>query len=104
CTRIAVLNQGRMVFEGPLAATKQLEKWVHLKVGDFPSAVQELRKAKLLANEREGHLVALAPDVGTDQIVRFLVERGMPVYEIAPHEETLENFYLRLMKSNGEAR
>ena len=35
CTRIAVLNQGRMVFEGTLAATKQREAWVRLKAGDF---------------------------------------------------------------------
>jgi len=28
------------------------------------------------------------------------VERGMPVYEIAPVEDTLEDFYLSLM--NGQ--
>ena len=38
CSRIAVLNQGRMVFEGTLAATKQREQWVRLKVGDFAAA------------------------------------------------------------------
>src|SRR5256886_8647668 len=31
CTRIAVLNQGRMVFEGSLAATRQRQEWVRLK-------------------------------------------------------------------------
>src|ERR1051326_8135228 len=50
CTRIAVLNQGRMVFEGALAATKQREKWVRLRVGDFASAVQHLRQAQLLTH------------------------------------------------------
>ena len=35
CTRIAVLNQGRMVFEGTLAATKQREAWIRLRTGDF---------------------------------------------------------------------
>src|SRR6266850_1898149 len=48
CTRIAVLNQGRKVFEGTLAATKQREKWIRLKVGDFASAVKELRAAQLI--------------------------------------------------------
>jgi hypothetical protein len=32
--------------------------------------------------------------------VRLLVERGFPVYEIAPVEPTLEDFYLTLM--NGQ--
>ena len=54
--------------------------------------------------ERDGQLVALAANVATDQVVRLLVERGMPVFEIAPHEETLENFYLRLMKGNGQTK
>ena len=48
CTRIAVLNQGRMVFEGTLAATKQREAWIRLKTGDFGLAVKELRQAQLI--------------------------------------------------------
>src|SRR5207249_3898160 len=44
CTRITVLNQGRMVFEGTLAATKRRERWVRLKVGDFATGIAELRR------------------------------------------------------------
>jgi ABC-2 type transport system ATP-binding protein len=97
CTRIAVLNQGRMVFEGTLAETKRREQWVRIKVGDFASAVTELRKAQLITDDKEGQLLALAPKVATDQVVRLLVEKGISVFEIAPAEETLETFYLRLM-------
>jgi ABC-2 type transport system ATP-binding protein len=97
CTRIAVLNQGRKVFEGTLAETKQREHVVRLKVGDFSAAISELRQAQLIKDERDGQFVILQPGVGTDQIVRRLVERGMPVYEIARQEETLESFYLGLM-------
>jgi ABC-2 type transport system ATP-binding protein len=97
CTRIAVLNQGRMVFEGTLAETKRREQWVRIKVGDFASAVTELRKAQLITDDKEGQLVALAPKAATDQVVRLLVEKDISVFEIAPAEETLETFYLRLM-------
>jgi ABC-2 type transport system ATP-binding protein len=97
CTRIAVLNQGRMVFEGTLAETKEAEQWVRIKVGDFQMAVTELRKAALITAERGGQLVALAPNVETDQVVRLLVQKGISVFEITPAEETLESFYLRLM-------
>jgi ABC-2 type transport system ATP-binding protein len=100
CTRIAVLNQGRMVFEGPLAATKQREAWIRLRTGDFGLAAKELSQAKLITQERDGKLIALSKGVGTDQVVRLLVERGMPVYEIAPVEETLEDFYLSLMNEH----
>jgi ABC-2 type transport system ATP-binding protein len=96
CTRIAVLNRGRMVFEGSLAATKQ-GAWIRLKTGDFGLAVKLLREAQFITQERDGHLIALSSGVGTDHVVRLLVERGMPVYEIAPVEDTLEDFYLSLM-------
>lgn len=97
CTRIAVLNQGRKVFEGPLSATRQRQQWVRLKTGDFPAAVRELREAKLVTDQRDGQFVTLAPGTGTDQIVRLLVRREIAVYEIAPEAETLESFYLGLM-------
>src|SRR5438105_1314789 len=76
CSRIAVLNQGRKVFEGPLEATRQRRQWVRLKVGDFPSAVRELRQADLVMDESDGQFIALKPGAGTDQVVRLLVERG----------------------------
>lgn len=102
CTRIAVLNRGRMVFEGSLAATKQ-HGWTRLKAGDFESAAKQLREAQLITETRDGHLIALGPGIGTDQVVRLLVERGMAVYEIAPVEDTLEDFYLSLMNGQKEA-
>jgi ABC-2 type transport system ATP-binding protein len=97
CTRIAVLKQGRRVFEGPLAATRRREQWLRLKTGDFNLAVQTLRQAELINDARDGHLIALTEGIGPERVVRLLVERGQPVYEIAPDEETLETFYLRLM-------
>ena len=97
CTRIAVLNQGRKVFEGTLAETRRREQWVRLRVGDFGLAVQGLREQGLIAEHRNGSLVCPAGGVGTDKIVSFLVAHGNPVFEIAPEQETLEGFYLGLM-------
>jgi ABC-2 type transport system ATP-binding protein len=104
CTRIAVLNQGKMVFEGTLDSTRKRDQWVRLKVGDFTTATRELRSAGLTTDERDGQFVALKDGMGTDQIVRLLVERGIPVYEIAREQETLESFYLGLMKGQGNVK
>src|SRR5436189_450237 len=84
CTRIAVMNQGRMVFEGTLAETKRREQWVRIKVGDFAAAVTELRKAGLITEDKDAQLIALTPKVATNQVVRLLVEKGISVFEIAP--------------------
>jgi len=57
-----------------------------------------LRDARLVAHDRDGRLVSLAAGASTAQVVRHLVESGMSVFEIAPVEQTLEEFYLDLMK------
>ncbi len=98
CTRIAVLNKGQKVFEGTVADTKQQKAWVRLRVGDFAKAVAELCDRKLISESRDGKLIAPNDGVGTDQIVKRLVEIGMPVFEITEEEQTLESFYLALMK------
>jgi len=100
CTGIAVLNQGRKVFEGPLANIRPDRHWLRLRTGDFMVAARALQQAGLITAERDGRLVELAPAVGADRVVRFLVEQGMAVYEIAPEEPTLESFYLSLMKDS----
>jgi ABC-2 type transport system ATP-binding protein len=100
CTRIAVMNRGRKVFEGTLADTKKRAQWVRVKTGDFAAAASALRQAGLITDERDGHFVVLSPGTGTERVVKFLVERDMPVYEIAAEEETLESFYLSLMKKS----
>jgi ABC-2 type transport system ATP-binding protein len=99
CSRIAVMNKGRKVFEGPMSSITQAQKWVRLRVNDFARAVNLLRQEKLIIEERSDSLIALAAHCGTDQIVRCLVENEISVYEIALHEQTLEGFYLSLMKS-----
>ena len=97
CTRIAVVNQGRKVFEGTLAEAKQTKQWVRLKVGDFAKATTALQAEKLITDTRNGSQVALADGVQTDALVRRLVALEIPVFAIAPEEETLESFYLNLM-------
>ena len=98
CARIAVLNQGRKVFQGALAEAKSRREWVRLRTSDFAAAVAELRRTGLVTDHLDGRLVTLAEGVGTEVIVRRLVELGLPVFEIAPEEETLEDFYLALMR------
>jgi hypothetical protein len=56
-----------------------------------------LRQALLVTGTRDGHLISLAQGISPGQIVRTLVERSLPVYDIASAQETLEDFYLSLM-------
>jgi ABC-2 type transport system ATP-binding protein len=100
CTRIAVLRDGRKVFQGTLEDTKRRNQWVRLRVDDFAGAARLLRQAGLISEEREGGRIALAESVETDQVVRRLVEAGIAVFEIAREADTLESFYLSLMNDS----
>ncbi len=99
CTRIAVMSQGRKVFEGPLAAIHQSKNRVRLRANDFAAAVKLLRGEKLIVDELDGNLIALAANAKTEQVVRCLVQNGISVHEISPHEQDLEGFYLSLMRA-----
>jgi ABC-2 type transport system ATP-binding protein len=103
CTRIAVLNQGRKVFEGSLATARKTRSEVRLKTANFGEAANLLRREQLIADARDGAFVSPADGVGTDRIVKRLVEAGMPVFEIVQEEQTLEGFYLSLMQESRAA-
>jgi ABC-2 type transport system ATP-binding protein len=99
CTRIAVMNQGRKMFEGPLASIREAQSWVRLRVNDFGTAVRLLRQSNLIAEERDGCFVSLTADSKTNQVVNRLVQHGVEIYEITPQQRDLEGFYLSLMKA-----
>src|SRR6266850_4025785 len=100
CTRIAVLSQGRKVFEGTVTDARSTQTWVRLRTDNFLRAAQLLFDAKLIVEHRDGKLIRLAPDSGTAAIARKLVESGFEVHEIFTEEQTLEDFYLSLMKAH----
>jgi ABC-2 type transport system ATP-binding protein len=103
CTRIAVMNKGRKIFDGPLASINKNQKWTKLRVNDFAAATELLREANLITESRDDSLIGLAEKIGTDEIVRRLVQGGISVFEITTHEPTLEDFYLELMKTGKPA-
>jgi ABC-2 type transport system ATP-binding protein len=98
CLSIAVMNQGRKVFQGGIAEARRSRGWVRLRTGDFAKACKILLESRLITQERDGQFVLPADGVGADQVVECLVEKHQRVFEIAPEEETLEGFYLALMK------
>ncbi|HEY0457212.1 MAG TPA: ABC transporter ATP-binding protein [Verrucomicrobiae bacterium] len=98
CTRIAVLNQGKKVFEGAIHEAKKPRSWLRLRVDAFEKAIDELQRGGLISDHRDGAFVELAKGIESHAVVEFLIKRGQRVHEFAFEEETLERFYLNLMK------
>jgi ABC-2 type transport system ATP-binding protein len=103
CTRIAVLHQGRKVFDGTLAEATRTRDRVRLDTDDFPAAVAELQRATLVSGSDEAGFLTLTPGTTTAALVKALVERDFPVHSVAREETTLEHFYLSLVKRTPPA-
>ena len=104
CTDIAVLHSGRRVFNGRVADTKNSRRFVRLRVGDFDTAVKDLRAKGLITETVNGDSVELADKIDTPEVVKRLVEVGIPVFEVTPVKQTLEEFYLELMHAGRAAK
>lgn len=106
CSRIAVLKEGRKVFEGPLAEVKAAGRGVRLVTDNLAAAVAALERAGLVTERARvplpaggrGGVILLAPGKRTCDVVAHLIAAGHPVHEIAIEEPTLERFYLDLMR------
>jgi ABC-2 type transport system ATP-binding protein len=103
CTRIAVLNQGRKVFEGRIADIKAARGRVLLKTPDFGAATTLLRERGIITGVVEGKGIVLNTGRTTAEAARILVEANIAVEGIWLQEQTLEDFYLDLVKAPASA-
>lgn len=99
CTRIAVLNQGVKVFEGSVAEIKTARSRVALKTPDFSAATKVLLEHGLITSQQDGEFLTLKDGATTAEITRTLVHAGLEVQGIWQREQTLEDFYLDLVKA-----
>jgi ABC-2 type transport system ATP-binding protein len=98
CTRIAVLQKGKKVFEGNVADVKAARGKVALKTNDFAAATKLLHEQSLITATAEEKFITLAEGRSTAEIARALVTAGIAVDGIWQHEQTVEDFYLNLIK------
>jgi ABC-2 type transport system ATP-binding protein len=103
CTRIAILQQGKKVFEGSVADVKSARGRVALKTPDFAGATRLLRDRGLISATAEDRFITLADGHSTAEITQALVSAGVPVEGIWQHEQTVEDLYLRLVKPPAAA-
>lgn len=99
CSRIAVLNQGRKVFEGLVADVKSVRGRVLLKTPDFAGATRFLRERAIISGDAEERYISLTEGRGTAEVVAALAGAGFAVEGIWQQDQTLEDFYLTLVKN-----
>jgi ABC-2 type transport system ATP-binding protein len=104
CTRIAVLNQGQKVFEGLVADVKATRGRVQLRTPDFLAATALLEKHGIITNATDGKYISLGEGRTIAEATKILVAANFSVEGIWQHEQTLEDFYLGLIKRKPEGK
>ena len=104
CGRIAVLNRGKLVFEGSILDTRARVQRIRLETSDFDAATRHLLAAGLISGAVEPGIVNLRDGVGTETVIQELVRARIPLSELCREHQTLEQFYLALMSEERRSR
>lgn len=99
CTRIAVLRSGKKVFEGAVNEARAAKGRVRLKTPDLAAAAKLLAEQGVITGAAADDSLILAAGRTTAEAVNALVAAGVPVEGIWQSEQTLEDFYLNLIKA-----
>jgi ABC-2 type transport system ATP-binding protein len=99
CTRIAILNQGRKVFEGQVADVTAGRGRLMLRTPDFAEATALLRERGIITRSVDGRFIVLSEGRTTAEVAKCLVGAGIAVEGLWQQDQTLEEFYLSLVKS-----
>jgi ABC-2 type transport system ATP-binding protein len=92
CSRVAILNQGRLVFQGRWSELAKETMRFRLKLDDWEKAKVVLQKHG--ATFVETGVVELLPNEDIAGIVTALVQAGVRVSAVEPMRQTLEQIYL----------
>jgi ABC-2 type transport system ATP-binding protein len=92
CDRIAILNRGKLIFQGRWSELGNDQSRFRLSVDNWEKATPILRALNAVILEND--LIALAPGADIADLVTALVHGGVRVRAVEPVRQTLEQLYL----------
>jgi ABC-2 type transport system ATP-binding protein len=98
CTRVAIINHGRLVRVAPVAELLRAPGEFEVKVDAPERLVAELRKQVWgrEARPEDGVVVTASPDGRGRSLIKFLVETGFDPDAVSPRQRDLEDIFLSL--------
>jgi ABC-2 type transport system ATP-binding protein len=103
-THLAIISQGRLMFEGTREQLQKLSKPVIVVEVDQPDQAHALLLGAGCAVTREGRIMRIAADGDWEpgRINAMLVRAGITVSQLVMQHATLEDFFLELTDSPAE--
>ena len=119
CHRVAFINQGKVIRTsslrtesgGPLAEAELSVEirarpragWDAMRGGQWEATMEGLRKwAGELRVDGERVTLTLASEADVPEIARYLVANEIDVYELSPQRLSLEDLFMRLVRTEEE--
>lgn len=104
CNRVAIIDRGRLLYEGTVESLTGGGRTVRVKVDRPDEAFQLLAADPTLAATRDGAGVLYfeADEERVPAVNELLVRGGFRVAELAPERETLEQVFVRLTESAAD--
>jgi len=103
CTRVAIINRGRLVRLAPVAELLQAPGEFEVRV-DSPAALVAALRQQAWGREarpEDGLVITPSPDGRGRSLIKFLVESGFDADSVSPRQKDLEDIFLSL--TGGES-
>ena len=98
CTRVAIINHGRLVRVAPVAELLRAPGEFEVRV-DAPAALLEALRRQPWGSEaraEDGLVITAAPDGRGRTLIKFLVDGGYGADSVSPRQRDLEDIFLSL--------
>jgi ABC-2 type transport system ATP-binding protein len=105
CNRVAIINKGRILYEGPVVDLKRsLGSWYRLRASDLETA-RQIADGFMLGDVSvaDGELRFSAEEAVVERFMIALGKQGIGVRSLVPQHATLEQVFFDLTESDGAA-
>jgi ABC-2 type transport system ATP-binding protein len=94
CDRVAILNQGRMLYSGRWQDLATKGERFRINAEPWDKASVQLDGARIVSTDAGGAVIELPPGADIADIIARLVGAGVRVRAVEPERQTLERLYL----------
>jgi ABC-2 type transport system ATP-binding protein len=101
CDRVAIINLGQIVREGAVQDLLAGKSALRIEAQPLDKAAAVLSERWMTATN-EQHLTVQAPREEIPHVIRRLVENGVDVYEVSNQRQSLEEYFLAVVREDND--
>jgi ABC-2 type transport system ATP-binding protein len=94
CDRVAIINKGELLREGSVVDLVTEKAQVRIRAQPLDRAVAVVSRHWRCEAQTDGALLVDVQQEDTPRVVKRLVENDVQLFEVAPHRQTLEGYFL----------